>query len=409
MDREYRAHAAAAPPARPALPSAGYPSAGVPQSGTPATVPGPYWYHAVTEEIRAAIVAGGITPDGAALDQLAAAIRALGGRRTVLASGVTVPRDRYLAQALALPVTGYRWLELIATLPGRLRASADVQVADIEYVARVESGDGPALWGSGNILLRPISTAGGYSLGAAPTVCCTYTHGTIAGATMIGPLIYVAGNPFRSYQPATGRAIDLAIDNYPPVYDITHHDGGIYYHDIGDRPRRYDIAAGTLALLGSPTAQYATTLNGSGIAASPTGVLYVVGEYSSLYSGAYQLYTMSRADGTLTRVGSLSPQPAALPTLAYTDRLWLCDGVGVYTVDTATARMTRRLTVPTVPAGRRVLIGAWRIETEAGATVSGWDVDGGVRGYWQSSDPRTLHLRSDRADRDATVDVVGIV
>ncbi len=80
MDRVFDKGAAASPPAPPATPSSGYPTAGDPATGQMPTQPGPYWFHQITEELRNAIVAGGLTPDHTKLTQLRDAINALIGR-----------------------------------------------------------------------------------------------------------------------------------------------------------------------------------------------------------------------------------------------------------------------------------------------------------------------------------------
>lgn len=77
MDRVFESGAAGLAPAAPASPSSGFPTGGNPSGGVPATKPGPYWFHMVTEELRAVIVAAGLTPDHLALNQLALAISAL--------------------------------------------------------------------------------------------------------------------------------------------------------------------------------------------------------------------------------------------------------------------------------------------------------------------------------------------
>lgn len=79
MDRAYASGAAGSAPTPPASPSIGYPTSGNPATATPATKPGEWWYHMITEEIRAVIVAAGLTPDHEDLDQLSQAIAALGG------------------------------------------------------------------------------------------------------------------------------------------------------------------------------------------------------------------------------------------------------------------------------------------------------------------------------------------
>ena len=76
-NRKFEADAIGTAPAEPAAPSAGYPTNGDPTSGQSATEPGAYWFHAVGEEIRAVIAAGGLTPAIGALNQMKLAIDAL--------------------------------------------------------------------------------------------------------------------------------------------------------------------------------------------------------------------------------------------------------------------------------------------------------------------------------------------
>lgn len=77
MDRVFESGAAGLAPAAPASPSTGFPTGGNPGGGVPATKPGPYWFHMVTEELRALIVDAGLTPDHLALNQVLLAIKAL--------------------------------------------------------------------------------------------------------------------------------------------------------------------------------------------------------------------------------------------------------------------------------------------------------------------------------------------
>ncbi len=70
MDRVYGANTVAVEPAFSADAPSGYPTDGSSTGGISATVPKAAWYHAVTEEIRNAIVGGGITPDRADNTQL---------------------------------------------------------------------------------------------------------------------------------------------------------------------------------------------------------------------------------------------------------------------------------------------------------------------------------------------------
>lgn len=75
MDRVYQSHAIETPPAAVAS-SGSYPTSGNKTTGQSATVPGPYWFYSITEEIRNAIVAAGLVPDPAKVNQLALAMAA---------------------------------------------------------------------------------------------------------------------------------------------------------------------------------------------------------------------------------------------------------------------------------------------------------------------------------------------
>lgn len=86
MDRAFATGAAGSPPTPPASPSIGYPTAGNPGIGTSPTKPGPWWYHMITEEQRAVIVAAGLTPDQTNVGQLLAAMRSAGVFQTQAAN-----------------------------------------------------------------------------------------------------------------------------------------------------------------------------------------------------------------------------------------------------------------------------------------------------------------------------------
>lgn len=77
MDRAFSSGASGTPPTAPVSPSIGHPTGGNPGTGTPPTKPGPYWYYMITEELRALIVAAGLTPDQSNTTQLAQAVQAM--------------------------------------------------------------------------------------------------------------------------------------------------------------------------------------------------------------------------------------------------------------------------------------------------------------------------------------------
>ena len=76
-NRKWLSGASASAPIAPASPSAGYPTGGNSSTGTLPTNPGPYWPHAIGEELRAVIVAGGQTPSLGTLNQLLVAMNVL--------------------------------------------------------------------------------------------------------------------------------------------------------------------------------------------------------------------------------------------------------------------------------------------------------------------------------------------
>lgn len=78
MDRVYESGASVTPPTPPAIPSTGYPSKGNPAGGVMPTVPGPYMFHQLVEEIMAVISAAGIAADATVLTQLLTSLRSRG-------------------------------------------------------------------------------------------------------------------------------------------------------------------------------------------------------------------------------------------------------------------------------------------------------------------------------------------
>lgn len=79
-NRKWLSGAKATPPTAPGSPSAGYPTGGNPLVNEPPTNPGPWWFHQMGEELRAVIVAAGLTPDHSTLNQLLSAMQAMFGQ-----------------------------------------------------------------------------------------------------------------------------------------------------------------------------------------------------------------------------------------------------------------------------------------------------------------------------------------
>lgn len=75
--RAYESDAAGTPPVFPTTASLGYPNSAT--ATVPATQPGAYWFYMIGEEIRNAIIAGGINPSPYDSTQLLQAIINLRG------------------------------------------------------------------------------------------------------------------------------------------------------------------------------------------------------------------------------------------------------------------------------------------------------------------------------------------
>lgn len=97
MDRHYVANAKATPPMAPVAANLGYPTDGDPLAPTPATEPGEWWFHSITEELRAVIVAGGIVPAFNVLTQVRDALYALFGRLASVNVWTKANRNPYVA------------------------------------------------------------------------------------------------------------------------------------------------------------------------------------------------------------------------------------------------------------------------------------------------------------------------
>lgn len=130
MDRAFKSGAAAAPPAAPAAPSIGYPTQGDASAGVPPTKPGAWWYHMITEELRAIVVAGGLTPSQSDTSQVLQALQAIfpsapAGDVRMFARGV-LPTGRWLkANGAAVPVSSYSDLAVAIYCGDANNATAD--------------------------------------------------------------------------------------------------------------------------------------------------------------------------------------------------------------------------------------------------------------------------------------------
>lgn len=77
MERYIKSGGALAAPAPDAGATAEHPTAGNAGTGTPASVPGAYWYHMITEELRQLLTDAGLVPSSSDLTQVSKAVQAL--------------------------------------------------------------------------------------------------------------------------------------------------------------------------------------------------------------------------------------------------------------------------------------------------------------------------------------------
>lgn len=161
MDRAFLSGASVSAPTPPASPSIGYATEGNSGTGTPATKPGPWWYHMMTEELRALVVAAGLTPSQSDLTQLLQALPgALASRpemaRSLASNGYqklpgglilqwgsiafqSVPASNYLNVAVTFP---------IAFLTNVLTVSASPVVENISFASSGARGSTTTLNGA---------------------------------------------------------------------------------------------------------------------------------------------------------------------------------------------------------------------------------------------------------------------
>ncbi len=131
--RNYLANASAAPPVKPGAPSTGYPQTAVP-GVSEATVPGPFWFYKIGEELRAIITAAGLTPSDDNLGQLLEALVQLGlSQATETAQGLVELATAAEVQAgtdTQRAVTPARLASLTATetLRGLVELATSVEV-----------------------------------------------------------------------------------------------------------------------------------------------------------------------------------------------------------------------------------------------------------------------------------------
>lgn len=168
MDRAFESGAIGVAPTVPAIPSVGFPTGGNPVGGVPATKPGAHWFHMVTEELRALIVAGGLTPSPSVVDQVLQALPAALASRPELARSLSANGYQRLPGGLIV-----QWGS--ATTNG----SGD---AIVTFPLAFPTAGRVALGNSG-------STTGIVSVGDPTTTGVTFFLRTSAGAAVTGSVV----------------------------------------------------------------------------------------------------------------------------------------------------------------------------------------------------------------------------
>ena len=99
VDRVYQRNTSDSAPQPPTDPSTGYPTGGNPAQGVPATIPGPYWYHMITESLRRVVVEAGLTPDHEDLGLVVSALSRLTARNVTTITSADSPKALTVAEA----------------------------------------------------------------------------------------------------------------------------------------------------------------------------------------------------------------------------------------------------------------------------------------------------------------------
>lgn len=306
MDHIWESGAVQTAPNPPSTPSSGYPVAGF----TP-TTPGPYWFYMITEEIRNAIMAGGVTPSTNSTNQLAQAIALIAAQNSNGGTGSGQGAFTTLTNPFTMPVVGGSTTAIV---------QSTVWTAPGAYVF---------IPGAGTLLVQGISSSNSMTLAntgitnniAAGTVIPTQTQVIATG--QVGPQGASGVGAYSTVttaftQPTVGGNVQVRVGNTTwmvvsqPIF-ITI--GGNYsVSQILDEQNVLLINLG-----GSSNATAGSTVPaGAGIGAGgsvgPQGTAGVAGP------GAYTTVTQSF---TVPNVGSSS-------SISVGNALWMTPGQTVY-------------------------------------------------------------------------------
>lgn len=164
MERYIESGGAATAPTPASGATNNYPTQGNPATATPASVPGEWWFHQVTEELRAVITAAGLTPDHTNLGQLLAALQKLDVIGDVSIKSLTTAGYMKLPGGLIM-----QWLQV--TVPASSYAAAVWPIAFPHALLGVFSGRQAAAAGGGGVFASSVPTTTGatfYNADASP-------------------------------------------------------------------------------------------------------------------------------------------------------------------------------------------------------------------------------------------------
>ena len=290
MDRTYESGAAGSPPSAPASPSSGYPTAGNPQTATPSTKPGPWWYHMMTEELRAVIVAAGLTPDHEDVTQLAQAIQALfvANQKAVVINSVTFEASVADGEVVRWDSANNRFDEAVADGTANNRA---VGVADVTNSKVYLYGECPLFSG-----LTPGAryyldgTAAGAITSTAPT-----TAFVLVGIAKSATVLWV---DVDAAQVVPAAAVQGAFKNLAASATGTNASVVVTCDEIAleDAANSY-VTARTVSLAINTAAAGANGLDAGSLAASTW----------------YSVWVIRKPDGTTAGLLSLSATAPTLP------------------------------------------------------------------------------------------------
>lgn len=301
MDRYFEAAPAGSAPTAPAA-NPGYPTNGNPGAAVPAAEPGEWWFHMVTEEMRAVITSAGLTPSHTNLSQLSLAIAALvqAGQRTVVLSPATFAAGVANGNVVYWDSAASKFDKALADGSAKQNAMG---VADVTNSKVIAFGDAAGLFSG-------LTPGGRY-----------YLDGTTAGAiTTTAP-----ANAVYIVIAKTATEVFVDID----ALGVRTDQANAFTAGQAGTPKPFPATSGTVTLDLSQSNNWEVTLTGNIVLANPStmplgqsGVIRVING-ASPYTIAYGSYFKSTV-GTLPALTSTANAVDLLPYYVESaTRIWI--------------------------------------------------------------------------------------